>query len=97
MLTTIKLKLKTKRFTKSPHNRFAMEKLKEPKIAEVFQVKIGGKIAVFCVLDGDVDILTNSLKEVLLSTDKEVHGRQRKKIQLWVTNKVLDLCDRDGS
>ena len=39
--TTIKLKLKTKRFTKSPRIRFGLEKLKDTKIAEVFQAKVG--------------------------------------------------------
>ena len=36
----------------------------------------------------------NRLKEVLLSKDEEVLGRQRKKIQHWVSNEVLDLCDQ---
>ena len=40
VLTTIKLKLKTKHFTKSAGIRFDLEKLKkDPKIAEVFQVE----------------------------------------------------------
>ena len=60
---------------------------------KVFQAKIGGKSEALCVLDSDVDTLFNSLKEVLLSTAEEVLGRQRKKIQPWVTNKVLDLCN----
>ena len=31
---------------------------------------------------------------MLLSTAEEVLGRQRKKIQPWVTNEVLDLCNQ---
>ena len=92
MLTTIKLKLKTKRFTNSPCKQF--EKLKDPKIAEVFQSEVGGKFAALCILDSDIDTLANSLKERLLSIAEEVLVRQRKKIQPWVTNKVLDLCDQ---
>ena len=30
----------------------------------------------------------------LISTAEEVLGKQRKKIQPWVTNEVLDLCDQ---
>ena len=41
VLTTIKLKLKNKRFMKSPRIRIDPEKLKDPKIAEVFQPKVG--------------------------------------------------------
>ena len=36
----------------------------------------------------------NSLKEVLLSLAEKVLGKQGKKIQSWVTNMVLDLCDQ---
>ena len=49
-----------------------------------------------CSLRSDVDTLSNSLKEVLLSTTEEVFGRQRKKIQSWVTNEVSNLCNPRG-
>ena len=91
MLKTIKLKLKTERFVKSPCIGFDLEKIKDPKIAEMFQAKVGGKVAALCVLGSDVDTIANSLKEGLLSTAEEVLGRQRKKIQPWVTHEVLDL------
>ena len=85
------MKLKTKRSTKSPRIRFDLEKLKVPKIAEVLQAKVGG---MFAFLWSDVYTLANSLKEMPLSTAEEVLGRQRKKIQPWVTNEVLELCDQ---
>ena len=94
MLTTIKVKLKTKCFMTSPHIQFDLEKLQDPKIAEMFQAKVGGKFAALCVLDNDVDTLANSLKQMLLSTAEEVLWRQRKKILPWVTNEVVDLCDQ---
>ena len=34
------------------------------------------------------------LKGWLLSTAEDVPGRQKKKIQPWVTNKVLDPCNQ---
>ena len=77
MLTTIKLKLKTKCFTKSPHVRFGLEKLKVPKIAEVFQAKVGGKFATLCIFDSNVDTIANSFKAGLRSTNEEVFGRRR--------------------
>ena len=75
MLTAIKLKLKTRRSTKSPRIRFDLEKLKDPKIAAVFQAKVGGKFSALCVLDHNVYILANSLKERLPSTAGEIFGR----------------------
>ena len=41
VLTTTKLMLKTKRFARSPRIRFDLKKLKDPKIAEVFQAEVG--------------------------------------------------------
>ena len=41
-----------------------------------------------------LDALANSLKEMLLSTAKEILRNQKKKIQPLVTNEVLDLCDQ---
>ena len=91
MLTTIKLKLKTKCFMKSPLIQFYLEKHKDLKIAEVFQAKVGEKFAALCILDSDIDTLANSLKEGLLATAEGVLGRQRMKSHFWVTNEVLDL------
>ena len=61
---------------------------------EVFQAKVGERFEALCVFDNDVDTLANSLKEGLLSAAEEALGRQRKKIQSWVINEVLDLCDQ---
>ena len=64
------------------------------KTTEVFQAKVGGKFAALCILDSDIDTLANSLKEGLLATADGVLGRQRTKIQPWVTNEVLDRSDQ---
>ena len=50
VLTTFKMKLTLKGFTKIPRIRFDLEKLKDPKTAEVFQAMVGGKLAALCVL-----------------------------------------------
>ena len=63
VLTTIKLKLKTKRFTKSSCIRFDMEKLEDPKITKMSQAKVVGKIAAGCDLGRDGDTLENSIKK----------------------------------
>ena len=60
----------------------------------MFQAEVGRKFAALCILDSDIDTLVNSLKEGLLATAEGVLGRQKTKIQLWVTSKVLDLCDQ---
>ena len=85
------MKLKTKRFTNNPLIRFNLKKLKDLKIAEGFQAKVGGKCAALCVFESDVDTLENCLKVRLLSTAECALERKRKKIQLCVTNEVLGL------
>ncbi|GFR92330.1 craniofacial development protein 2-like [Elysia marginata] len=94
VLATFKLKLNSKRKAKSPRLHFDLEKLKDPNISETFRAQIGGKFAALTLIDNDVDTMANSLKEVLVSTAEEVLGRKRRTIQPWVTNEVLDLCDK---
>ena len=60
----------------------------------MFQAKVGGKFAALYILDSKIDTLANSLKEGLLSTAEEVLGREKMKIQPWVKNEVLDLCNQ---
>ena len=86
-LSSRTLKLKTKRFTRNPRIRFDFEKLNDPKIGQVFQAKVGEKFGAFRVLDSNVDTLANNLEKGLLSTAEEALGRQRKKIQPWVTTR----------
>ena len=93
-MTTLKLRLKDKRKPQNPRIRFCLEKLNDPEIAEIFQAKVGGKFAALSILDSEVDTLASEIKEVLLTTAEEVLGRKRRKTQPWVTNEVLDLCDR---
>ena len=88
------MKLKTKRFTKSPRIQF--EKLKDLKTAEVFQAEVGRKFAALCILDSDIDTLANSLNEVLVATAEGVLGRQKTKIQPWVTKFWISAI-RDSS
>ena len=69
------MKLKTKHFTKSPCIRF--EKLKDPKLAEVFQARVIGKFAALGIFDSDIDTLVHSLKDEQLATAEGVLGRLR--------------------
>ena len=45
----LKSKLKTKRFMKSPRILFDLDRLKDAKMADVFQTKVGRKFAAVCV------------------------------------------------
>ena len=94
VMTTLKLKLKVKRRPQNPSIHLDLETLNDPEIAEVFKAKVGGKFAALNILDSEVDSLASDIKEVLLTTAEDVLGRRRRKIQPWVTNEVLCLCDK---
>ena len=79
MMTTFKLKLKDKHCPKNTHIGFDLEKLKDPKVAKVFQAQVGRKFAALNLIDIDVEMLTGNIKEVLLMTAEEVLGKRWKK------------------
>ena len=62
----------------------------------MLQAEVGGMFAALCILDSDTDTLANSLKEVLVATAEGVLGRQKTKIQPWVTKFWISAI-RDSS
>ena len=93
-MTTFKLKLKAKHCPKKPHIHFDLKKLKDPEVAKVFQGQVGGKFAALNLIDSNVEMLAGDISEVLFTTAEEVLGKRWKKIQLWIMNEVLDLCNK---
>lgn len=69
----------SKRCSKNPRIRFNLEKLKDPDVAEIREVR--GKCAALNLLDSNVDTLASSINDMLYTKAKEVLGRQCKKIQ----------------
>ena len=94
VLLVMKIKLKKRIQAQNPRIKFNVEKLKDPQIEEVFQAKLGGRFAALTLLDDDINNLTNNFNEAIHEVAEEVLGRQRKKRQPWVTNEILDLCDK---
>ena len=94
VMTTIKLKLKASRGSRNTRMHLDLEKLKDPKVVEIFQAQVGGKFAILNLLNSDVDSLAEGINNTLLSTAKEVLGKKQKRIQPWVTDEVLILCDK---
>lgn len=97
VLLTMKIRLKKKYQAAQPRIKFDLEKLKDPEIEEVFQAQLGGRFAALNLLDRDINDLTNSFNEAVRETAEEVLGRQRKKHQPWISNDILDLCDKRRS
>ena len=93
VLTSLKLKLKTQRPTKSTRIRFDLDRLKDSNVAEEFRATVGGKFAVLTLLHEDVDAMADNVRDVLFTSAEEVLGKRRRKKQPWVTSDILDMCD----
>ena len=93
ILATLELQLKKIHHQKSPHIRFDIEKLKNPDIAKIFEARIGGTFAALNLFEEDINVLTDNIKGVVQETAREVLSKERKKIQPWITNDILDLCN----
>lgn len=94
VLLTLKLKLKKNNKQGSPRIRFNVDKLNDPEIASIFEAKVGGRFAALNLLEDDINTLTDNIKDVLHETGMEVLGKARKKNKPWVTDDILDLCDK---
>ena len=49
------------------------------------------------MLEEDIDNLTKNIHEALVDTASEVLGKAIKKKKPWMTNDILDLCERRRS
>ena len=94
VMTTLKLKLRANKCARTTRIHLDLEKLKDPRVAEAFQAQVGGKFAALSLLNSDIDTLANNITSTLISSAEEVLGKKRHKNQPWVTDEVLELCDR---
>ena len=97
VLMVMKLKLNKLFHAPNPRIKFDLEKLNDPEIASVFKAEVGGRFAALNLVDSSFEELAGDFKEVVLESAEEILGRRRKKIQPWVTNDILDLCDKRRS
>ena len=76
--------------------KFALEKLKDPKISEAFQATIGGKCASLTILEEentDIETLTNKFNSAMPDAVSVILGKHRHKKKPWLTTELLDMCD----
>lgn len=57
---------------------FDFEKFQDPNLAEILKAKVGRNISSLRMMDCDVNILAENIKEVLLSSEQKGLGCQRK-------------------
>ena len=77
--------------------KFDLAKLKDPEVAEAFQATIGGKFAPLLILsteDLDVETMTSTFNSAVTEAATEILGKHRPKKKPWVTDELLELCDK---
>jgi hypothetical protein len=97
VLLTMKIRWKKKYQAVQPLIKFNIEKLKDPAIEDVFRAQLGERFAALNFLDKDINDLTTNFNEAIRDTAEEVLGLQRKKHQPWISNDILNLCDKTRS
>ena len=98
-LLMMTFQFRLKRISKPKHTRlkFDLEKLKDPKCVETFQVMIGGKIAPLTIMNNegvDMDSMITTFNTAVTDTASEVLGKHRQKKKPWVTAENFDLCNK---
>ena len=95
VLMNFKVRLKKTKKSKSTRLKFNLDRLKDPNILESFKATIGGKFAPLLALeDNSVGTLTTQFNEVLAEAANETLGKIRRKSQAWVTDEILEMCDK---
>ena len=94
VLMNFKVRLKKTNRPKNIRVKFNLDRLKDPTIAEAFQATIGGRFGPLLALEEDVETMTTSFNTVMTETAKQLLGNHRRKAKPWVTNEILDSCDK---
>ena len=74
--------------------KFNLDRLKDPTIVEAFQATIGGRFEPLLALEDNVESLTTSFNTAMMETATHLLGKHRRKTKPWITNEILDMCDR---
>ena len=98
LMMTFRLRLKKIIKPTNTRIKYDLEKLKEPRVAKVFQAKIGGKFAPLILLENENNDIDNNLVTAMniavTETANEILGKHRRIKKPWVTSDILDLCDK---
>ena len=94
VLMNFRVRLKKINKPKNIRVKFNLDRLKDPTIAESFQAAIGGKFAALLALEEDTEIMTTGFNAVMTETANELLGKHRRKKQPWITDSILDMCDK---
>ncbi|KAJ8403273.1 hypothetical protein AAFF_G00354900 [Aldrovandia affinis] len=97
VLMSFRLRLKKIKSSKYTRMKLNLDKLQDPEVAELFKTTLGGKITTLLLEgaeDTDTDTMTTKFNTAVTETATAILGKLRPKKNPWVTNELLDLCDK---
>ncbi|XP_055877093.1 uncharacterized protein LOC129924650 [Biomphalaria glabrata] len=98
-LVMMTLKVHLKKVTKQGPTRIKLDldKLKDPQVAAIFEAQVGRRFAALNILDSneqDIDTQVNMLNTAVTDTALEILGKLHPLKKPWVTEDILQLCDK---
>jgi hypothetical protein len=94
LLSTCVFELQKRKVVKKIPRKFNIDRLKQPEIAEDFQVKIGRAFAPLLDLETNVDELYESFKNTTNKITKEVVGYRKSKQVEGMSAETSKLCEK---
>ena len=95
VMMTMKLRLRRTKKTLLTREKFDLEKLKCPTVADAYQTTLHEKITPLLKGAGtDIEATLQALNVAITDTAKATLGRYRKPKKPWISNDILEMCDK---
>ena len=94
VLCNMRLKLRTQKAGNSKRVKYDVDKLSNLKTCLEYREELEKKLKSIDIDTLSTDKTYTIIAESITSTAQQVLGKYRKKIQSWITDDILDLCDK---
>ena len=94
VLCNIKTKLRLKKKERNNIIRYDLEKLRNPQIAKEYKEKLELLLSQINKDENNVTKIVSDIEKAIHLTAETIIGKYRRKKQPWITNDIIDLCDK---
>ena len=94
VLCNIKMKLYLKKKERNNRIRYYLEKLRNPQSANEYKEKLELFLSQINKDENNVTNIVSDIEKAIHITAETIIGKYRRKKQSWITNDILDLCDK---
>ena len=96
VMCNLRLKLRSNKREKSKRIRYNVNKLKDQTISKAYSDHLDAQLSEIekNMKDCDLTEICSDFEQALTSSASEIIGKYRSKKQPWITDDILDLCDK---